>query len=82
MSPDHSAIDHLNLIWHGVTFIKRFKHQLPKSRQRPPSELTINTGPFAEFFGQIPPQRTSPRNPEDRAKETSVKVTLNHITDI
>lgn len=62
---DHSAINHLELVWRDLSVVQRIQDILPQSRQSPAAELTVDRGPLAKLFGQITPWRTSPCDPEN-----------------
>src|SRR5690606_9595917 len=64
MGADHSAINHLELVWRDPSVVQRIQDILPQSRQSPAAELTVDRGPLAKLFGQIAPWRTSPCDPE------------------
>jgi hypothetical protein len=64
MRPNDGAVDHLNLAGSRATVVESIENQVPQACQRPAPELAIDARPFAELLRQVPPLRSSARNPE------------------
>jgi len=60
MRANDGAVDHLQGVRDGPALVRRLKDVFPQPSQSSPSKLPVNTGPFAERFGQVAPRRTGP----------------------
>lgn len=72
MRADYSAVDHLQGVRNSPALLQSLQYILAKPGQGPSFELFVNARPFAEFFGQIPPRRTCPRDPENTIQNKAV----------
>ena len=65
MGADHSAINHLELVWRDPSVVQRVQDVLPQPGERPAAKLAVDRGPFTELFGQVAPRRAGSCDPEN-----------------
>ena len=72
MGADHSAVDHLQGVRHGLALVQGLHDLFPEPGQRPTPEPEIIARPFAKRLGQIAPRSPCAGNPENPIKNKAV----------
>lgn len=72
----HCAVDHLQRVRHGTAPFQRVHDVLPGSGQCPAPELPVDTRPFAELIGQVPPLGSGSGDPENPMENKAVLIGL------
>ena len=72
MGADHSAINHLELVWRDPSVVQRVQDVLPQPGKGPAAELAVDRGPLAELFGQVAPRRAGSCDPENTIQNNTM----------